>query len=300
MASPQTIQPSNIDTRLSGAQPTTNFGTDDLVVVEIAAALVGRGIFKFDFSSVVPTGSTINSAIFSVYNVTTNGDRTLTCYRLRRTDWVETEATYNIYKTGSNWGTAGAKNTSTDIDTTNSATATATSGWVAFTVTAQVQTALDSVSGVAHFLLADEGSYPGSFKSQQFASRSYATTSVRPKLYIAYTEPAVAPTVTTQAVSSITKNTATGNGTVTADGGATVTERGVCWKTSTGPTTSDSKANSGTGTGAYTVSMTSLTPNTLYYARAYAINSVGTSYGSEVTFTTLQTTNSAFLMNFLQ
>src|ERR1035437_6962430 len=39
----------------------------------------------------------------------------------------------------------------------------------------------------------------------------------------------VLPTVTTQAVSSIASTTATGNGNVTADGGATITERGVCW-----------------------------------------------------------------------
>jgi hypothetical protein len=99
----------------------------------------------------------------------------------------------------------------------------------------------------------------------------------------------VAPTVTTQDVSSIAATTATGNGTVTSDGGATITERGVCWNTSTGPTTANSKATSAGTTGAFTASMTSLSAGTLYYVRAYAINSIGTSYGSEVTFTTLTT-----------
>ena len=97
-----------------------------------------------------------------------------------------------------------------------------------------------------------------------------------------------APTVTTQAVSSIGATTATGNGNVTSDGGSAITERGVCWKTSTGPTTSDSTATSSGTTGAYTPSMTSLLSNTLYYVKAYAINAVGTSYGSEVTFTSLK------------
>lgn len=99
---------------------------------------------------------------------------------------------------------------------------------------------------------------------------------------------AIAPTVTTQAVSSIGDNSATGNGTVTSEGGASVTERGVCWNTSGTPTTSDSKNNNGTGAGAYTVSMTSLSDETHYYVRAYAINSVGTGYGSEVEFDTLE------------
>ncbi len=98
------------------------------------------------------------------------------------------------------------------------------------------------------------------------------------------------PTVTTSQVTNIAQTTATGGGNVTNSGGATVTERGICWSTSHNPTTSGSHANSGTGTGSFTVNMTGLTANTTYYVRAYAINSAGTSYGSEVSFTTQQTT----------
>lgn len=93
-----------------------------------------------------------------------------------------------------------------------------------------------------------------------------------------------APTVTTQAVTNLTATTATGNGTVVADGGDTITERGVCWGTSLNPTTSDSKATAAGTTGSYNVSITGLTNGTLYHARAYAINSVDTSYGADVTF----------------
>ena len=96
------------------------------------------------------------------------------------------------------------------------------------------------------------------------------------------------PTVTTADVTSITQTTATGGGNVTADGGATVTERGICWSTSHNPTTSGAHATNGSGTGSFTVSMNGLTPNTTYYVRAYATNGAGTSYGSEVSFTTLQ------------
>ncbi|HET9412139.1 MAG TPA: hypothetical protein VFO38_04810 [Candidatus Saccharimonadales bacterium] len=92
------------------------------------------------------------------------------------------------------------------------------------------------------------------------------------------------PTVTTQAVTELTVTTATGNGTVVADGGETITERGVCWSTSLNPTTSDSKATSAGTTGSYSVSITGLSNGTLYYARAYAINANGTSYGDNVTF----------------
>ncbi|NTW31034.1 MAG: hypothetical protein HGB12_00090 [Bacteroidetes bacterium] len=112
-------------------------------------------------------------------------------------------------------------------------------------------------------------------------------TSQDPQLVIVYTIINVAPTVTTQAVTSVTGTTSTGNGNVTADGGATITERGVCWNTSATPTTANNKATSAGTTGAFTPSITGLTAGTLYYVRAYAINSVGTSYGNEVSFTTL-------------
>ena len=107
------------------------------------------------------------------------------------------------------------------------------------------------------------------------------------QLYVVVDYSLAAPTVTTSAVSSIDIHTATGNGNVTADGGATITERGVCWNTTGTPTTANSKATSAGTTGAYTASMTGLVSNTFYYVRAYAINSVGTSYGSQVTFTSL-------------
>lgn len=96
-----------------------------------------------------------------------------------------------------------------------------------------------------------------------------------------------APTVTTQAVSSIDLTTATGNGNVTDDGSATIIERGIVWDTSPTPTTSNFKSSISGTTGAFTAPVGALTPNTMYYVRAFATNSIGTSYGSEVTFTTL-------------
>ncbi len=95
------------------------------------------------------------------------------------------------------------------------------------------------------------------------------------------------PTVTTTAVTGITQTTATSGGNVTSDGGATVTARGVCWNTSPNPTTANSKTTDGSGTGTFVSNLTGLSPGTPYYARAYAINSVGTAYGNEVNFTTL-------------
>jgi hypothetical protein len=95
------------------------------------------------------------------------------------------------------------------------------------------------------------------------------------------------PTLNTTSASSITQSTATGGGNISADGGATVTSRGIVWATSQNPTIAlTTKTTNGTGTGAFTSELTSLAANTTYYVRAYATNSAGTAYGNEVTFKT--------------
>jgi uncharacterized protein (TIGR02145 family) len=99
---------------------------------------------------------------------------------------------------------------------------------------------------------------------------------------------AVAPTITTTAVSSIGTTTASSGGVITADGGASVTQRGLVWSTSTNPTIAlSTKTEDGTGTGTYTSALSGLIANTTYYVRAYATNSAGTGYGAEVSFATL-------------
>lgn len=82
--------------------------------------------------------------------------------------------------------------------------------------------------------------------------------------------------------------TASTGGYVSDDGGdpGGITQKGVCWNTTGTPTTADSKTEEGTGDGAFTSTMTGLTQGTTYYVRAYAINSVGTAYGTQMTFRT--------------
>ena len=200
----------------------------------------------------VPTGATINSVkVYFRVNGTAGG------------------ATAKIDLNGT-WYSASAQNLP-------SSKTTYSKSWTTDPATGQAWTVahVNSTGYLAQFGVAMS---PGDEQNGALAQCS---------IVVDYTAAASAPTVTTQAVDTIGSTSASGHGTVTADGGASVTERGVCWKTSSGPTTSDSKATSGTGTGAYSPSMTGLSPGTLYYVRAYAKNSVGTSYGSEVTFTTL-------------
>ena len=103
--------------------------------------------------------------------------------------------------------------------------------------------------------------------------------------------PAVLPTVTsTLAISNINNTTASSGGSISIDGGAAVTARGICWSTSINPTAVlSTKTIDGSGIGSFTSSITGLVEATTYYVRAYATNSVGTAYGSQVLFTTTAT-----------
>lgn len=97
------------------------------------------------------------------------------------------------------------------------------------------------------------------------------------------TSPAV-PVLTTNEVTAIMAATATSGGNITSDGGSPITARGVCWSTSPNPDITGNKTSNGTGTGNFNSSIMLLTPNTTWYVRAYATNSIGTVYGNEISF----------------
>ena len=80
--------------------------------------------------------------------------------------------------------------------------------------------------------------------------------------------------------------TATSGGNVTADGGGAITARGVCWAATANPTITNPKTTDATGPGSFISNLSGLTPGTTYYVRAYATNSAGTAYGTDLTFTT--------------
>jgi hypothetical protein len=88
--------------------------------------------------------------------------------------------------------------------------------------------------------------------------------------------------LTTGLTKSLTKVNLSGN--VTSSGGNTVTERGFVYGTSPNPTISNTKLAVGSGTGNFSTTTPDLANGT-YYFRAYATNSTGTIYGSQITET---------------
>lgn len=91
------------------------------------------------------------------------------------------------------------------------------------------------------------------------------------------------PTVTTNAVTDITSNSALVGGAITNDGNGTVTESGICYKTGNEEWACVAIAATNN---AFSMTLTGLTANTTYTVRAYATNEEGTGYGEEVNFTT--------------
>jgi hypothetical protein len=95
------------------------------------------------------------------------------------------------------------------------------------------------------------------------------------------------PVVTTAAVTAITKTSAVSGGEVTYNGGGEVTSRGLVFSMSADPTINDTKIDGGAGVGAFVSKLANLEKFTTYHVRAYATNSAGTAYGSDIQFTTL-------------
>ncbi len=101
----------------------------------------------------------------------------------------------------------------------------------------------------------------------------------------------VVPTVTTELVTNIKATSAQSGGNITSDGNGPIIQRGVVWSKSTNPALGaigSYETEDGSASGPFVSTMTTdITQGTTYHVKAYARNQAGTSYGSELTFTTL-------------
>lgn len=96
------------------------------------------------------------------------------------------------------------------------------------------------------------------------------------------------PELTTGASSSVTFNSATLAGSVTATGCTNITAYGIEYSNTDNftPGTGTQAAASNLSSGAFSSDLSGLTPTTVYYFRAYATNSGGTAFGAQQSFTT--------------
>lgn len=104
------------------------------------------------------------------------------------------------------------------------------------------------------------------------------------------------PLLATRSPEAVTGDCAIVSTYMAYENGSAVTANGVCWGTSLLPTISDNVAASGFLLGNSDPVLTGLSPNTTYYARAYATNGNGTAYGNQVSFTTTNTSGDSWLL----
>lgn len=197
--SSQPDETTGIDSYMAQDSATTNFGTNTtLIIGEDTGAASARknGLIKFDISS-IPSNATLdtNGSVFTIKTsaaASETNNSNVSMYQLLR-DWIETEATWNIWKTSNNWTTAGAGGDGTDADLTNSWGSYSIANTEAANVT---KTITINTTGLAVFQTMVAGSvanYGWTFKSDVLnCSHSYyssgaVTAGNRPKLDVTYT-----------------------------------------------------------------------------------------------------------------
>jgi len=106
------------DTYLDFGAPTSNFDTSTQLNIGSSPAGTNpyRTWIKPDFSS-IPSGIVFQSAIFYITPIgdASSNARTMDARRCLRVV-VSNQATWNVFSTGNNWGTAGCSNSTTDYD----------------------------------------------------------------------------------------------------------------------------------------------------------------------------------------
>lgn len=146
----------NVDNYIQQSTATTNRGTEVTMRVGrlTTSATTVRALLTFDISD-IPVGATIMSATLTFVVTLRSGTPSAgSVFRLRRTDWDELGSTWNEYRAGSSWTTAGCGDTTNDYDTANPGTHTAPpAAGNSFDVTGLAtlaQDALDNRSGLLH------------------------------------------------------------------------------------------------------------------------------------------------------
>lgn len=143
---------------------------------------------------------------------------------------------------------------------------------------------LDSLPGISF-----TGTLSGLLPGTLYYVRAFATNSAGTGYgeEVVFQTNIALPSITTTVASSVTASTAIAGGTILSSGGSTITERGVVWSVTPGPTVFlTTKTVDGNGTGTFTSQLSGLEPGRTYYLRAYATNSKGTAYGQEFSFKT--------------
>lgn len=197
-----TLQPSNgTDTQIDGRLPTANYtNATDYQIGDnnVSESTAKRILIKFDLSSIEAIDS-ISNATLSLHEYTASDTAGTSSWaaNLHRVlvNWVEAEATWNIYSTGNDWTTAGCSSDGNDRIAAVSATVTldgtsadAFIDWDGNQLDTDVHSMTrGTVDNYGWILEAPTAENKGSDTSRNgFVSSENGTSSQRPKLAITH------------------------------------------------------------------------------------------------------------------
>jgi hypothetical protein len=187
----------NQDSYINSESPTTNYGSLTYIQQYDRDGRNTRPVLSFDLSS-IPAGAVIQTAKLSLYyyyyfsgagagEINPTG-KTIWLNKLTRNDWHETQSTWNIYKTGNNWTSAGGDFTTTDrVSATYPADI---NNWIEFNVKDLLEDAIDNDINLNLLLKFETEEQPTNWSLTRLYSREYSTdTTLIPKLEIEYEIP---------------------------------------------------------------------------------------------------------------
>jgi len=264
----------------------TSLGGDDGCTAGIVAAVYPTVPTTANFSS-------SSSVLTGPYSASITGLSPGVLYNYR---------SYATNSAGTTYGTQGTVTTLASLPTVTTTTATnsysyytlggnvtsdggaTTSSGVYFGTSTSPSSGLTGWSGVGSY----SGNTPTLSANTRYYYRAFASNSAGTSYgtELNFVTPDVPTVASTTAATSITQTTASTGGNITSDGGQGLIATGVCYATTQNPTTSNSTVASTNTTGTFTSSLTGLSAGTTYYVRAYASNYFGTTYASQISFTT--------------
>ena len=259
------------DTYISQNAPTSNFGSSAMLMLDGDYPGGSRNdlasLLKWDISS-IPPGSLVDSAQITLDVFDTTAD-VYELYELKR-DWVEAEASWNVFAAASGWQTSGAQGALDRGSRVLGAISPASTGSHSVSLNANgralVQSWIDDPETNNGIIIANSSTTDG----LDVRSSEYGTATQRPKLTVTYiqlvagTESPTAPTVSMIEITSDPGSDATyaaGDAievTVTFDETVVVTGRprlSLTVGAQTKPATYDRGSNSDTRVFVYTVAI---------------------------------------------
>jgi len=181
-----TLQPdetTGLDTFTDYYNATTNYATNAVLHLGDSGGWPQTALLTFSgLSAILPT-AIITSATLTLYLATKGRNSTLYAYGLLR-NWVESEATWNIYSTGNAWQTVGGTGALDRDAAAVGSVAISSTGAKDIDVTALVQAWVNS--GRANYGFSLNEVYTSNNTYNDYVSSSGATSTQRPKLVVEY------------------------------------------------------------------------------------------------------------------